>query len=305
MKIVVIGAGGIGGYFGAQLAAAGQHVSFVVRGATLAALRSDGLRVDSTDHPVHLPSPNATDDPATLGPADVVMFAVKMQDAAAAATLLPPLVGPETLVVPFQNGIEASALLAQHLPRERVAAGIAYISSFIAAPGVVKHVGAAAQLRVGALRDGQRPVLEAFVRACESAGIDAAVSDDIRLAMWEKFVFLVGVSGITAITRQPIGVVRADPDMRATLEALMEETWKLARSERVDIAETFVAQRMAMIDKLPADMRASMAHDLEVGKPLEAPWLAGAVVRLGRQRRLATPVNATVLAAMKPYLGGR
>lgn len=305
MKIVVIGAGGVGGYFGAQLAAHGEDVAFVVRGSTLAAMRANGLRIDSSVHPVHLPAPKATDDPASLGPADIVMFAVKMQDASAAARLLPPLVGPRTLVVPFQNGIEAPSVLAEVLHRDNIAAGVAYISSYIAEPGVVRHVGQGAQLRVGPLHDGQKERLDAFVRACQAAGIDATLSEDIRAALWEKFVFLVAISGITALTRQPVGVVRADPDMRATLQALMDETWALARAEGVALPEQFVAQRMALIDKLPADMRASMAHDLDIGKPLEAPWLAGAVVRLARQRQLAVPVNATVYAAMKPYLAGR
>ncbi len=305
MKIAVIGAGGVGGYFGAQLAAHREDVTFVVRGRTLATLKRAGLRVESPARPVALPRPRATDDPGSVGPVDVVMFTVKMQDAALASRLLPPLVGPDTVVVPFQNGIEASSVLAQAVPAACVAGGVAYISAHIAEPGVVRHVGMHAQLRVGPLVAAQAPRLRAFVDACTAAGIEAHYTDDIRLALWEKFVMLVGLSGLTALARQPIGVVRADPDLRAALVAAMRETSEIARAEGVALAADFVESRMKLVDAMQPDMRASMAHDLEVGKPLEAPWLAGAVARLGASHRVPVPVNATIWAAMKPYLAGR
>lgn len=305
MKIAIVGAGGIGGYFGGLLAAAGEDVRFVVRGRTLQVLRENGLTIESAVTPLHLPQVQATDDPATIGPVDIVIFAVKLPDAAAAAArLLGPLLGPRTLVIPFQNGVEAPRMLADTVPEAQVACGVAYIAAALRAPGVVAHGGPFARLRFGALATAQLPALEAFRDACKRAGIDGEVVADIRREQWEKFVFLVGLSAMTAVTRKPVGVIRSDPDMRETLRAVMHETFGVGRAEGVDLPADFVENRMAFVDSLPETMQASMLHDLQAGRPLELPWLSGAVVRLGARHGIDTPVNRTIVAALKPYVPG-
>jgi 2-dehydropantoate 2-reductase len=304
VRIAIVGAGGVGGYFGARLAAAGEDVHFVVRAGSLAALRARGLVVESAVTPVRLASVNATDDPAAAGPADVVLFTVKLPDAAGAAALVPPLVGPATVAIPLQNGVEAAEILARTVPRERVAAGVAYIASSLREPGVVVHGGPFARLRFGALAAGQRPALEAFAAACRRADIDAECVDDVRLALWEKFVFLVGLSAMTALTRQPIGAIRAEPAMRATLREVIRETCEVGRAEGVALPADFVDERMRFVDTLPATMKASMLHDLEAGRHLELDWLSGAVVRLAERHGIATPVNRTVVAGLTPWARG-
>jgi len=304
MRIAIVGAGGIGGYFGALLAAAGEDVHFVVRARTLAALRERGLTVESTVTPLHLTNVQATDDPGSVGAADVVIFAVKLPDAREAARGLAALVGPRTLVVPLQNGVESAEILAAGLPRERIAAGAAYINAALRAPGVVVHGGTLARLRFGALDPAQLPALGAFAAVCRRAGIDALRVDDIRRELWEKFVFLVGLSAMTAVTRRPIGVIRDDAEMRETLRTVMCETFDVGRAEGVDLPADLVDGRMAFVDSLPPATQASMLHDLQAGRPLELPWLSGAVVRFGARLGVATPVNRTIVAALKPYVSG-
>ena len=277
MRIAVIGTGGVGGYFGAKLALAGHDVTFVARGAHLDAIRRDGLRIDREASPIHVRDANATAEIASIGPVDVAMFCVKLWDAEDVAPQLAPLVAGGGIAIPFQNGIDAPAILTRALGREHVAGGIAYISATIAAPGVVKVVGPMARLRVGPFEGIAEDRVRAFADALRGAGIDAEVVPDIRRALWEKFVMFCALSGATAVARQPIGVVRDNPELRAMFEAIMREA---------------------------LEMRASMAHDLAAGRRLEAPWLCGAVVRLGRERGVPTPVNQTIYAALLPYANG-
>ena len=297
MKIAVYGAGGVGGYFGARLAAAGNEVHFIARGAHLHSILKNGLKVESAAGDLHIKPANATDDPANVGPVDAVMFAVKLWDVEAAAQKLPPLLHERTLVIPFQNGIEAPDLLKKYIDERQVSAGVAYIATAIRAPGVIAHTGTMQRLQVGA-------GAEAFAAACKAAGINIEQSPDIDRARWEKFVFLVGLSGVTALSRQPVGVCRADPELRATLQDAMQETWRLGRARGVALADDFVAERMKFVDTLHADMRTSMQHDLEQGNRLEAPWLCGAVARLSLEMEFDAPVNRTIYAALKPYLDG-
>jgi 2-dehydropantoate 2-reductase len=202
-----------------------------------------------------------------------------------------------TIVIPFQNGIEAPEMVGRAIGARHVVAGVAYLATGIRAPGIVTHTGAMQRLLVG-------PGGERFVAACQEAGINAEMPDDIGRAQWEKFVFLVGLSGVTALSRRPVGACRADPELRATLEAAMAETWRLGRARGVALAEDFVAERMKFVEGLHPDMRTSMQHDLEQGRRLEAPWLCGAVARMSAQRGLDAPVNRTIYAALKPYVDG-
>lgn len=305
MRIAVIGAGGVGGYFGGRLAAAGNEVQFLARGRHLAAMRAGGLRIESDLGASTVAQPDATDDPSQLKIADVVLVTVKLWDLRRTGHDIAPCVSASTVVIPFQNGVESVDLLAEAIPRERIAGGVAYISATIREPGVIATTGKMAKLRFGPMLEPQRPVLEAFNSACKAAGVDADITVDIRRTLWEKFVFLNALSGVTAVSRQPVGVVRADPDLRATMEASMLETLRLANANGVALPESFVAAQMQFLDTLPEGMRASMANDLATGNRLEAPWLCGAVARMAAARGSASPVNRTLFAALKPYIDGK
>jgi 2-dehydropantoate 2-reductase len=305
MRIAVMGAGGVGGYFGAQFARAGHDVAFVARGAHLAALRAGGLTVESAVAPVQSLPVQAVEDPATLAPVDVVMFCVKLWDVEALAPKIAPLLAGGGIVIPFQNGVESHRVLMRVLGEDRVAGGVAHIGAVIKAPGVIAHTGTMARLRVGAFAGGPQAAVQAFADAGRSAGIQVDAVDDIARALWEKFVFLAAMSGVTALARQPIGVVRADPDLRAALAAAMRETVAVAAAQGIVFDEGFVERQMGFVDGLPAEMRSSMLNDLVAGNRLEAPWLAGAVARMAAAAGLEAPVNATIHAAMKPYVNGR
>ena len=304
MRIAVMGAGGVGGYFGARLAQGGHDVAFVARGAHLAAMRERGLAVRSALGDLRLPGPVVTDDPATLVPADIVVFAVKLWDTESAAQAARPLVAAGGLIVPFQNGVGSIERIGAIVGPERVMGGVAQIAATIAEPGVIVHTGTMARLRFGPVTPAQRPAAEALLAACNAAGIDAELVADIRRALWEKFVFLAAFSGLTSVARQPIGALRADPDGRGTFEAAMREAWSVGRAQGVALDDDFVARQMQFADGLPAEMKSSMLNDLVAGNRLEAPWLCGAVARMATAAGVPAPVNATLYAALKPYCGG-
>jgi 2-dehydropantoate 2-reductase len=304
MRIAVMGAGGVGGYFGARLAKAGNDVAFVARGRHLAAMRERGLVVRSALGDVAIERPAVTGDPASLAPADVVLFAVKLWDTESAAAAIRPLLAGGGVVVPFQNGVESIERIGAVVGDDRVMGGVAYIAATIGEPGVIVHTGTMARLRFGAVHAKQRPAAEALHAACRAAGIDSELLADIRRALWEKFAFLASFAGLTSVARQPVGFLRADADLRAALEAAIRETWAVARAKGIALADDFVAQQMKFADGLPAEMKSSMLNDLMAGNRLEAPWLAGAVARMGSAAGVPTPVNATLYAALKPYCDG-
>ena len=309
MRILVLGSGGVGGYFGAQLTKAGHEVFFVARGAHLQALLEQGLRVDSPLSPVHVQPVSAGPDPAAMRHPDIVLFCPKLWDVKAAAAQLAPSLSAQTLVIPFQNGVESHRWLADTVGSHRVAIGVAQIASTIGAPGVISHTGSFARLRVGLLPAQAAPAdvsarLDAFVSAGVAAGIDIVRVADALRTLWEKYVFLAAMSGLTSLVRQPIGPIRSDPDQRATLQASMRETAALAATQGVDFEPDFVDRQMAFVDGLHADMRSSMLHDLLAGRRLEAPWLCGGVARMSAEHGLAAPVNRTLYAALKPFVDG-
>ena len=270
---------------------------FIARGRHLAAMREKGLRVESGAGPVHVAKPSLHEDPATIGQVDAVLFAVKLWDVESAAQKLKPAMREGTVVIPFQNGIEAPEILKKHLGAKHVETGVAYIATSISSPGVITHTGTMQRLLVG-------PAAKAFADALKAAGVNIEVTPDIERARWEKFVFLVGISSATAVARAPVGVVRSDPDLRWLLEQCMQETWRLARKRGVALPDDFVAGRMKHVDSLHADMKASLLHDLENGGRLEAPWLCGAVARMSAEAGLDAPVNRSVFAALKPFVNG-
>ncbi len=304
MRVAVIGTGGVGGYFGGRLALAGHDVAFVARGRHLAALRERGLVLESGLGNAVIRNATFTDDVTAVAPCDAVMFCVKLWDVESAARMIVPLVAAGGVVIPFQNGVDAPDILMRVLGPERVIGGVAYIAATIREMGVINHTGTMARLVVGAFSDGPVKGAGAFRDACVAAGVDVELSADIQRALWEKFCFLAAVSGCTAMARQPIGVIRTDPDLRAAFEAAMCEAWTLGRARGVPLADDYVAKQMAFIDGLPAAMRSSMLNDLVAGNRLEAPWLSGAVARMAIESGTAAPVSATLYAAMKPYLAG-
>ena len=304
MRIAVMGAGGVGGYFGARLAQAGHDVAFVARGRHLAAMRERGLVVNSALGDIRIERPSVTGDPASIAPSDVVLFAVKLWDTESAAEAIRPLLAKGGVVIPFQNGVESIERIGVVVGAERVMGGVAYIAATISEPGVIAHTGTMARLRFGPVHAAQQPAAEALLAACKGAAIEAELSADIRRALWEKFAFLAAFSGVTSVARQPMGVLRGDPDLRAALEAAIRETWTVGRAKGIALADDFVVQQMTFADGLPAEMRSSMLNDLLAGNRLEAPWLCGAVARMGSAAGVATPVNATLFATLKPYCAG-
>jgi 2-dehydropantoate 2-reductase len=304
MKIAAMGAGGVGGYFGARLQQAGHDVTFFARGRHLEAIRSNGLKVESAHGNAQL-KVRALEEPHEADVVDVVLFAVKLWDTESAAERLRPVVGKDSVVIPFQNGVESIERLRKFFAAEAVLGGSAYIATRIKSPGVIEHTGQMARLQFGPVLPTQRPVAEKFLAACKQAGLQAEIPDDIVKANWEKFVFLVGLSSANALARSPIGVVRSDPDLRWVFEQAMRETWRVGRARGVALADDYVDSRMKFADGLPADMKASLLHDLENRGRLEAPWLCGAVARMATELGVEAPVNRSVYAALKPYLNGQ
>jgi 2-dehydropantoate 2-reductase len=303
MRIAVMGPGGVGGYFGARLAQAGHDVTFIARGKHLEAIQEKGLALKSPRGDAVL-KVRAVGAAAEAGPADIVLFAVKLWDTEPAAQQLRPVVEKGGHVIPFQNGVESVAHIGAVLGKERVMGGAAYIAARIAEPGTIVQTGTVARLRFGPALPSQRTAAEAFHAACTGAKIDCELADDIERVLWEKFVLLVGISAATTVTRGTIGVVRADPDLRWLLEAVMRETWALGRKRGVKLADDLVAKTLAHAETLAPEMRASMAADLEAGGKLEAPWLSGAVARMSAEAGLEAPVNRAVYAALKPFVNG-
>ena len=303
MRIAVIGAGGVGGYFGGRLAAAGADVTFLARGAHLEAMRARGLRIDSPKGHLHLPRVKAERDPAAIGAADVVFFAVKLYDTESALAMLPPLVGPDTIVIGFQNGVETVASLTRAVGAAHTAGGVSYVSAVIAEPGVIRHT--AMDHLIFGMPDGSRsPQLEALLEACRPAGFQATLSPDITVEIWTKFVRLSVFSGMTAVTRGPIGVIVNDPELLEMLKAAVRETLAVAHAKGVKVASSIDEDVAAAYKALPPQAKASMLEDLERGRRIELPWLSGAVARIGREAGVPTPIHAFINAVLKPHING-
>ncbi len=303
MRIAIIGSGGVGGYFGGRLAAAGADVSFLARGAHLEAMRARGLRITSPKGDLHLPRVTAESDPAAIGPVDVAFFAVKLYDTETALALLPPLVGPGTIVVGFQNGVETVASLTRAVGAAHTAGGVSYVSAVIAEPGVIRHT-AMDHLIFGMPDGSQSPQLDALLEACRPAGFQSTLSRDVTVDIWTKFVRLSVFSGMTAVTRGPIGVIVNDPELLEMLKAAVRETLAVAHAKGVAVPSTIDEDVAAAYKALPPQAKASMLEDLERSRRIELPWLSGAVVRLGREAGVPTPIHAFINAVLKPHVNG-
>ena len=304
MRILIMGSGGVGGYFGGRLAQAGNDVTFVARGAHGAALREHGLRLKSGAGDLHLPRVQVTQNPADAGPVDLVLFSVKLWDTVAAARSLKPVLKADTAVISFQNSVVKDDLLSQALGAAHVAGGVAYIAATIGEPGLIVHNGAMARLVFGE-HDGRiSERLSRFAQACTEAGITHDLTPRIGLALWEKFVFLSSLAAATTLARLPIGRIRDHPRARTFLHDLIDEAVQVGRAEGVPLPPEYAESRLAFADTLPATMTSSMHHDLQRGNRLELPWLSGDVVERGRRLGVATPCHRAVVDMLSLHADG-
>jgi 2-dehydropantoate 2-reductase len=301
VKFAVFGAGGVGGYFGGRLAQAGHDVAFVARGAHLDAMLEDGLRVDSIAGDFVVRPVRAAEDPAAHGPVDVVLVAVKAWQVAEAAGRMAPLLGPETFVVPLENGVESADEIAKVIGDERVLGGLCKIISFVAGPGHIRHTGAVPRVEFGERRsrraDRVDRLRDAFARA---QGVSVGTPPDIEAALWEKFLFIAPLSGVGAATRLPVGAWRGLPETRTLLEGAMREVLAVARARGVHLEDEVIERTLAYVDALPEEATGSMQRDLLEGRPSELDAQTGAVVRLGRAAGVPVPVSDALYAALLP-----
>lgn len=299
MRIAVMGAGAVGGYFGGRLAEAGRDVFFIARGATLKALRKDGLRVESPDGDISLPV-DATDKPSETGPADLIIVAVKAWQVPEAAEFLKPMVGDDTVLLPLQNGVEAAEQLAASLGREKVLGGTCRIVAEKVGPAHVKHVGVTPFIALGELDNRASARVDHIVRTLNEGGVPAKRSSDIHASLWKKFLFIAPVSGVGAVTRAPIGVIRSVPESRKMLLGAMEEVHSLASARGVSLSPEATDKTMAFLDGMPPEATSSMQRDIMEGRPSELESINGAAVRMGRSLDVATPTNAFLYASLLP-----
>lgn len=305
MKIAVMGSGGVGGFYGARLAHAGYDISFIARGAHLEAMRANGITIENaTEGNLHVPRVKVTDNPETIGTVDLVLIAVKMWGTEAAAAAVKPIVGPKTAVLSLQNGVIKDDILKRIFGDEAVMGGVAYVGTHISRPGVIDQKGPLQRVVLGEY-DGRRTErLEFLHQAFLNSGVKSEISDDIRRTLWEKYSFLVGLSGATTAIRKPIGPIRENPQTRRFLYELMRETVAVGRAHGVNLPEDYAEQRLAFGDTVAYDMSSSMHHDLEHGNPLEVEWLSGGVVKLGEQVNVPTPMNRAVWDILALHAGG-
>lgn len=300
MKIAFIGIGGLGGYFGGRLAKAGNDVAFIARGAMLEGLRKNGLRVESPLGDITLPQVNATSDPASVGPVHAVFVTTKAWQVTEAAQQIRSMIGPETVVVPFQNGVEAYDQLVAVLGPEHVLGGMCHVIAMVEAPGVIRHLGFDPLITIGEWNNARTPRLDRLVERLTAAGLEVRVPENIQVALWEKFEFIASFGGVGGVTRAPAGVIRSVPETRCLLERALQEIVGLARACGIPVADESAAKTMKFVDSLPPTGTASMQRDLIAGRPSELDAQSGAVVRLGRAKKFPTPVHEFIYYALLP-----
>lgn len=300
MRIAIFGTGGAGGYFGAQLARAGEEVVLIARGDHLRAIRSEGLRVETPRGEIVIRPSLATDDPAEAGIVDVVLVGVKSWQVPEAAHAIRPLIGPETFVVPLQNGVEASSQLAAELGREHVLEGLCGTLSWLSGPGRIRSIGEVHFIKFGELDNRASERTERLRRAFEAAGVNAEVPADVHQALWTKFLFVVSLGGVGAVTRAPVGVVRTLPRTRRMLEGCMREILAVARARGVALPDAIIADRLAFIDSLAPDGTTSLQRDIMESRPSELEAWNGVVVRFGREAGVPTPLHEFIYDSLLP-----
>lgn len=295
MKIMMMGSGGVGGFFGGLLARAGYDVCFVARGAHLAALQKHGLTVESEQQDnFSISKVNATDDPATPGIVDIVILSVKLWDTQTAIRAMRPAIGPHTGILSLQNGVTKDDLLRAEFGEEAVMGGVGYVATHVSRPGVIHQVGTMQRIVLGEYNGENSKRAASLHAALLKAGINAELSSNIRAEIWKKYVFLVGLSAVTTAMRSRLGPIRTNAQTRAYFFEVMREVVAVGRAQGVDLPQDYANDRMRFADTLPEDMTSSMHHDLERGRPLEVNWLSGGVVQLGQKVGVATPANRAI-----------
>ena len=301
MKIAVFGTGGVGGYFGGRLAQAGEEVTFIARGKHLQAILENGLRLESILGDFTIRPARASAEPIKVGPVDLVILGVKAWQIPEAAESMKPLIGPQTIVLPLENGISAPSQLAAALGKEHVLGGLCRISVFIAAPGVIRHVAIPPIINFGELDNHPSARVESLRQVfAHCQGLTAEVPADINAALWRKFIFIVAVGGLGAATRQPMGVYRSLPETRRLLRGSLEEVTNLARAKGIALGEDTVDKTLAIIDATPPNTLASMQNDIMNNRPSELDSQLGVVVQMGREMSVPAPVNEFLYAILLP-----
>jgi len=300
MRIAVVGVGGVGGYFGGRLAQAQEEVVFIARGEHLRAIQTQGLRVESLKGDFVIQPAQVTSDPASVGVVDAVLVAVKAWQVPEAARQMQPLVGPETMVVPLENGVEAPDQLAEVLGAQHVLVGLCRIVSFITGPGQIRHAGMEPYVAFGEVDNRTSPRAERLRRAFARAEVQVEIPANIQVALWEKFLFIVSISGVGAVTRAPAGVIRSLPQTRQLLEQALSEALTVGQARGVPLSDETVTRIMDMIDHGAAGSTASMQRDITNGRPSELDYQTGTIVRLGQEAGVATPVHTFLYQSLLP-----
>jgi 2-dehydropantoate 2-reductase len=300
MRIAVFGTGGAGGYFGGRLAQAGEDVTFIARGEHLQAIREHGLQVDSVNGDFVIQPAQATDNPVQVGVVDVVLVGVKAWQVPEAAQAMRSLIGSETYIIPLQNGVEAPSQLAEVLGARHVLGGLAKIISVKVGPGRIHHAGIEPYVAFGELDGRPSERVERLRQAFERARVTVEIPLDIRVALWDKFLFVVSWGGMGAVTRAPIGVVRSVPETRQMLEQVMREILAVAQARKIGLLDNAIRRTMTFVDTLPPSGTTSLQRDIVEGKPSELDSWNGAVVRLGKELGVATPLNTFIYRSLLP-----
>jgi len=305
MRIAVVGVGSLGGLYGGRLAHHGYDVTFIARGATLGALRSDGLTVKSRSAGDFTVAVNATDDPGEVGPVDLIILATKTYDLESAVSQMRPMVGPQTVVLTLQNGIEAAGQVDQQLGASHALTGVAYVNAALETPGVVRKITEGMDYIVlGEPHGGRSERADNTAALLDEAGIETRTPDDVRVPMWEKFIMLAGTGGVLALTRLPLGPIRESQAMSELFAGAVGEAEAVGRAKGIEMAPDIVLQHMSLMKTLPPESRSSMMQDVTNGRRLELEALNGAIVRLGRECGVPTPLNLAIYAGLEAYIGG-
>jgi len=300
MRIVVFGTGGVGGYFGGRLAQAEEDVTFIARGEHLRAIKTDGLKVDSSSGDFVIYPAKATDNVSEVGETELVIIGVKAWQVPDATRAIKPLVGPKATVVPLQNGVDAVPQLVAELGSENVIGGLGRIVSFVVGPGHIRHAGFMPSIIIGELDNRRSDRIEKIEQVFKRVGLDTTIAADIQVALWTKFLFIASFSGVGAVADAPAGVLRSDPKWRTQMLSAMEEIYTLAHARGVKLPPDSVAKVMAAVDGLPEDATSSMQRDIAAGKPSELESQNGAVVRMAREAGVEVPTHALIYETLRP-----
>jgi 2-dehydropantoate 2-reductase len=300
MRFAIVGAGGVGGYFGARLQQAGHDVTFIARGRTLEALRTNGLKVESINGNVELANVQATDDAKTIGPVDIAFVSVKTWQFEGVKHHLEPLMEGDSAAVSLMNGVDSYDQISRVVAPKHVLGGLCAISSFVVTPGNIRHVGVTPMIAVGEWDNRRTPRIERLAEAIKGAGIETRLPDNIQVAIWNKFMFIASVGGVGGVTRVPVGIIRTVPESRTLLRRAMEEIAALARAHEVAVGQKEFDEAWSFVEGVPAAATASMQRDVMEGKPSELRDMSGAVVRLAKGKNVAVPVHDFIYSALLP-----